>query len=144
MIAAALGIAVLFAAPKPADAIVINNGLIVVVNDTGKGIAGAQIWHWNTTRIDYVASLNPGQIWHANGCCAAAGSEYTLDLTVWVKPAIGGSEPVTRRAVYRFIPKLCNRNGIPYGFAKLVVMPDGPNNYKIERIDPNSCYEGPL
>jgi hypothetical protein len=125
----AAAIAVLAA---PSSAIVLNNGLIIVRNNTAVPVVvemltmSGHTWEGTT--------LAPGGTFATERCCYAAGTEYRL-YVLHKGPAskYGGMD----NNIY-FRPKLCNRNGIPYGFAEFNVTDRNVNRAYTD------CYEGPL
>jgi len=128
----ALIVAALATSVAPAPAIILNNGLIIVHNTTDVPVVvemltmSGHTWEGTT--------LQPGHTFMTERCCYAAGTEYRLYvLHKGPAGAYGGMD----NNIY-FRPALCNRNGIPYGFAEFRITANNVNRTYTQ------CYEGPL
>ncbi|HVA28690.1 MAG TPA: hypothetical protein VNF68_10940 [Candidatus Baltobacteraceae bacterium] len=129
---AALAATAIVVVAAPASAIVLNNGLIIVHNSTDVPVVVKMLTpsghEWEGT------TLAPGHTFATQRCCYAAGSEYRLYvLHKGPGTKYGGMD----NNIY-FKPALCNRNGIPYGFAEFNV-----TDHNVNRTY-TKCYEGPL
>lgn len=122
----------LAALTAPSSAIVLNNGLIVVRNTTDVPVVvkmltmSGHTWEGTT--------LEPGHTFTTERCCYAAGTEYRLYVLHKGPAATHGG--MNNNTYFR--PTLCNRNGIPYGFAEFTVTAHNVNRAYVH------CYEGPL
>lgn len=128
----ALTTAAIAALAAPSSAIVLNNGLIIVHNKTDVPVIvemltpSGHTWEGTT--------LAPGASFATDRCCYAAGTEYRLYV---LHKGPGSKYGGMNNNIY-FRPRLCNRNGIPYGFAEFNVTDHNVNRTYTE------CYEGPL
>ncbi|MDE2481250.1 MAG: hypothetical protein KGN02_03560 [bacterium] len=121
-------------AAAPASAIVINNGLIVVHNTTKVPVIVKVLTHSGHEWEGH--TVQPGHSFMSERCCYAAGSEYRIyvrHLGSGSSLQYGGMD----NNIY-FRPELCNRNGIPYGFAEFKV-----TDHNVNRMH-NGCYTGPI
>ena len=104
----------------------LHNGLVIVHNTTEVPVEvemltpSGHTWEGGT--------VAPGHTYITHRCCYAAGTEYRLYVL----------RTGRHHSLISFIPKLCNRNNIPYGFAEFNV-----TRNKLNRA-PTSCYTGPL
>ena len=98
----------------PASALNFRNGYITVTNAT-TAVVHARISHeeWG---------LSPKATVNFNDCCYAAGTKYLLTAL------LGHSTHFFEASV---TPRLCSKNGSPYGYAHLVVHDNG----HITRVD---------
>lgn len=112
------------------SAIVLNNGLIIVRNDSGAPATVRLLTKGG--HIMESATLPAGQSFESVHCCYAAGTEYRI-YVAHRTPQMGDDQ-----STMDFDPRICNRNGIPYGFARFLIT--GRN---VLRVD-FGCYEGPL
>ena len=130
--AVALGVLI---GPPPAQALILNHGMIVVRNNTTSKL-GITLEHtWSSgTNIDR-ADVDPGTTWHSQSCCYAAGSPYRIRVFRNEPAALAGRYEMT------FTPHLCNRNGVPYGYAVITIEEKGNQILEVSR---ESCYGGPL
>lgn len=109
---------------------VLNPGIVIVSNNTSYQVTFDV--HAGGVAIDgSYWSMSNGQSWHSTKCCFAAGTEYYI--VVRYQPQDG----MKKKDKIYFRPRLCNRNGIPYGFTHLVLT-DSSHHF----VD--GCYEGPL
>ncbi len=118
----------------PALAVNLHNGTIVVHNKTSDTIS---VWFehsWSTGHFMQEANIAPGGTFITSACCFAAGSPYRMRTYRHAPAPMGGN--LTH---FSFTPHLCNRDGIPYGYAVIVVTQAN----RVEEIDRHSCYEGP-
>jgi hypothetical protein len=117
-----------------ARAVVLNNGIVAITNDSSDSITIYLEHAWNEGHfIETRVTIAPRQTWLSSGCCFAAGSPYQLRVT---RNSRGNPNPL----YHKFTPHLCNRNGIPYGFYEVTV--NGNNSFRSG--DERACYEGPL
>jgi len=133
ILVAAFAAILLFA--RPALAINLHNGAIVVQNKTNSELR-VEFEHGvlKGLAITKVFSIYPHKTIIANSCCFAAGSPYVMHSTRSVP--MGGQGGQVELPSFVVTPHLCNKNGIPYGYAVIVVDP----NYTIHEVDHNSCY----
>ena len=127
ILVAALAAVLLFA--RPALAVNLHNGAIVVHNNMSSEIHVKFEYKGMMGHFIQEFDIAPGKTAITDSCCFAAGSPYRIhvfrsrphpmDLTPFV-----------------FTPHLCNKNGIPYGYAVI----DVNENYSIHEIDQHSCY----
>ncbi|MDE2483362.1 MAG: hypothetical protein KGN02_14390 [bacterium] len=115
----------------PALAVNLHNGMIVVHNTTSREIEIKVTHLWTPHHAMESARVAPGATFIANVCCFAAGSNYRVQ--VWT---IRTDRPM---ADYPFQLRLCNRDGIPYGYGEINVSRD----YAVEQVNRDGCYEGP-
>lgn len=127
-------VAAVFLFTRPALAVNLHNGAIVVHNNTSDVIQVLFAHGWSTGRVMQKANLAPGKTLITDVCCFAAGSPYEVSTYRFAHAPVGGHLPDLR-----FTPHLCNRDGIPYGYAVIVVN----DNNTIHEIDKTSCYEVP-
>lgn len=126
----ALAVGIVLAATAPSQALVLNHGLIVVHNESKESITINLEREWYTGHPIDRATIPAGGTYDTSACCYMAGSPYRIDARTRTNPGIAHYTKIS--------PRLCNRNGIPYGYE--VVSWDGTNFH----IDPHGCYEGPL
>ena len=132
----ALSMAMILAVPQPAQALVVNNGMIVVHNDTGYHVSFLLDFVRGHT-IVHVRDLPPGSTYRTQACCFAAGTEYSFDA--YARPKL--------ELFKKIRPHLCNRNGIPYGYEELRITmeritPNADLNHMVVHIvNPHGCYE---
>jgi hypothetical protein len=126
--AAALAILV-----APSSAIVLNNGLIVVHNNTKVPAKVEMLTMFGATWEG--TTVAPGLTFTTERCCYAAGTKYRV--YVHRLERIDADDRGYAGSTY-FEPALCNRNGIPYGFAEFYIAADGVHRTSL------ACYQGPL
>lgn len=103
----------------PASALNFHNGMIVIVNTTGRDlIAYAEFISGHP--IDRV-NMGQGRV-TVNSCCYAAGSRYIIDGRLTDPSA------QAHKTSFDVTPRLCNKDGIPYGYA-VVEFYDGTIHY---------------
>lgn len=114
-------------------AINLHNGLILVHNFS-KGPIRVDVRNFSGITFESVM-VQPGSAFAFQKCCYAAGTDYLVQV-IRMEPQPGAADKphVTVR------PKLCNRNGIPYGFSEVAVN----DTYVHGGGTPDHCYEGPL
>jgi hypothetical protein len=120
--------------PAPARALILNHGMIVITNRTTDTLSIYLEHTWSIGHFIDRAELPPGATWHSQSCCYAAGSPYQLRIYRHAPAPLGGNTDK------QFSPHLCNRNGIPYGYAVFTV----ENGNQIREQYPATCYEGEL
>ncbi len=128
MLIAAVVAMLLFA--RPALAVNLHNGVIVVHNNTNNEIDVSFEHGWFTGHFMQRARIAPGKTFITDACCFAAGSPYRMRTYRRSAAPMGGN-----LTDFPFTPHLCNRNGIPYGYAVIVVN----DNNTIHEIDHRSC-----
>ncbi|MGC8484192.1 MAG: hypothetical protein ACP5O6_00960 [Candidatus Baltobacteraceae bacterium] len=124
----------------PASAIVLNNGLIVVHNNTRVALTVRMLTDSGQTGEGI--KLDPGHTFYSQRCCYAAGMQYRLYIY-----STGEYDPNSKKFVgdipgenIYFVPKLCNRHGIPYGYAEFNVTLG-----QVTRVnEKHGCYTVPL
>ncbi len=135
ILVAALAAVLLFT--RPALAVNLHNGAIVVHNNTQDVIyvrfenglfKGHFIYGYRSL------SIAPGKALITDACCFAAGTPYVMHADRLAPEPVGG-----KLTSFVFTPHLCNRNGIPYGYAVIVVK----DNNAVQEVEHGSCYEGP-
>ena len=120
ILVAALASVLLFA--RPALAVNLHNGAIVVHNKTSNPIQVKFEYQGMRGHIIQELRIAPGRTAITDACCFAAGSPYRIH--------VGDLTP------FGFTPYLCHKNGIPYGYAVIVVN----ENNSIHEADHHSCY----
>ena len=120
--------------PLAARALILNNGMIVVENHTSSAIRVYLEHPLNAGHFIDEGSLEPGQTWRSQKCCFAAWSPYSMRVYRHAPAPMGGNYAKS------FAPRLCNRNGIPYGYDVLIM----DNDNQIVEQHTHVCYEGPL
>ncbi len=122
----------LLAAAPASAGVNLHNGLIIVHNTTAVPVVvemltpSGHTWEGET--------VAPGHTFITHRCCYAAGTEYRLYV---LHKGPGSHYGGMNNNIY-FKPKLCNRNGIPYGFAEFKVTDHNVNRTYTD------CYTGPL
>jgi len=129
ILVAALAAVLLFA--RPALAVNLHNGAIVVHNNSKSEIEVFFEHGWFTGHFIQQARIAPGKTFITDACCFAAGSPYRMRTYRRAPAPMGGN--LTH---FPFTPHLCNRDGIPYGYAVIVVN----DNNTIHEVDQTSCY----
>jgi hypothetical protein len=122
---------VAFGATASADSssIVISSGVIVVHNWTPKTIYITIMGVWGKPRVDKFPINGYESRYFDSGCCWVAGTSYPM----WaLRP-----EHTPATLTGSFVPHLCNRDGIPYGYASIGV------GWQIEEVAKTECYTGP-
>jgi hypothetical protein len=106
----------------PARAVNLHNGYIIIRNDGDRTLNLMQIDHhtiFANTRIQPFEKIAPHSTFIANGCCYAAGSWYAIEISYSGRET---SKIDTKEA------RLCNINGIPFGFAAFAYSDYHPGN----------------
>ena len=106
----------IFGFAVPADAVVLNNGVVAVRNLTShtihisfiQAVATGDYMHYRGGN-----NISPGKTWYSDWCCIMAGTVYVLSYSNSDKP----NEMLRRN----FNPYLCNHNGIPYGSVEITI-----------------------
>ena len=123
-VALTAALATLALLPAPAPAANLHNGVIVIRNDTHARMRIGGLYDLPAFYI------YPGQKFETTSCCFAAGTHYTINY-------IGSGEQYYHH--YTIVPKLCNTNGIPYGYADIAIeLKSG--KYEVVRLDGDTCY----
>ncbi len=130
LLAAAVAAILLIA--RPALAVNLHNGAIVVRNNTHDEINIFLEHAWYTGHPIERAKIPPGHTFVTDACCFAAGSPYQLRVYRRAGAPMGGN-----LHDFLFHPHLCNSKGIPYGYAVLVV----EDNNTIREVDQRTCFE---
>lgn len=123
LLLALVGIIAMDSAPVSAQNI--HNGYIAILNQSPHEMT-VTTFKLLSNDTDEIIKIAPGKVGYLNKCCYAAGTTYRVDATYpppHDKGNFGTSHNIT--------PGLCNKNGIPHGFAWLVFRPTtiyGPYN----------------
>ncbi|MDH2910295.1 MAG: hypothetical protein PXZ07_09350 [Candidatus Eremiobacteraeota bacterium] len=115
-------------------AVNLHNGAIVVHNNTKSGIEVSFEHGWFTGHPIQVARIAPGKAFITDACCFEVNVLYrmrTYRSAGLHMRHMGGS-----LAPFEFKPHQCDRDGIRYGYAVIVVNDDNT----IHEVDHNSCY----
>ena len=112
----------------------LHNGAIVIHNHTDDTIEVYLDPSFLKGAVVQEGRIAPGGTFISDRCCFAAGTSYRMRTLRSARAPQGG-----RLTDFSFTPHLCNRDGIPYGYAVLVVY----RNNTIHEIDHEACYEGP-
>ena len=110
-------IAIIAIHSAPASAQNLHNGFIAIVNQSHHELT-VITFKMLSNDTDEIIKIAPGKVGYLNKCCYAAGTRYRIDTTYpppHDKGNFGTSHYIT--------PGLCNKNGIPHGFASLVYRP---------------------
>lgn len=122
-----------YAAAASANPINLHNGLLLVYNHSSD-VIDVRILTLNGDIWEEDRNVPPGAIFHTSGCCYAAGTQYRVYILDRGRSPFGLENPN-----HYVRPKLCSRNGIPYGFAEIVV-----THTSVNVVENPACYEGPV
>jgi hypothetical protein len=134
-VAGVLTVATLAVAALPAWAISLHNGLILVHNFSQAPIQVEVLTPFGHT-WEGPETVQPGYMFISHKCCYAAGTQYRI----YVRRLAGAAKEAEPAVNVYVTPKLCNRDGIPYGFAELVVDRQFVHGHGTQ----DHCYGGPL
>lgn len=108
-------LALLALSTVPVLALNLHNGYVAIKNNGARPLI-IEIHHSfagsRSAKIQPEVEIQPDSTFFANECCYAAGSGYVMDAH------FKGSG--SKRQIH-FVPRLCNVNAIPHGFAAFAI-----------------------